>query len=115
MKKSKTFLKIYLTIWILWAIFGLTENYKEILTQAGVKLWTKQGMEELCQTPKLRNTVDCLYPSGDFVTEFSAAFHTWAFLQIFVFTPLIVLIVSALVLYLTGIVAMRVKRKDWRD
>lgn len=115
MSKTKTVMTTFLTIWSLWLIFGLSKNYKEILTQVGVKLWTKQGFEELCQSEKLKNTIDCLYPIGDYVTEFSAAFNTWSFMQIFVIAPFFVLIVLAMILYLIRIIFVRSNHKNWSE
>ena len=115
MKNFKTALITYMAIWSLWLIYGLSVNYKEILTQAGIKSWTKQGFEELCLMPKLKNTIDCLYPTGDYVTEFSAAFHTWTFLQIFVIAPFFILIFAALIFYSVRAILVLLKRKNWSE
>ena len=115
MNKTKKLLITFLTLWGLWLIFGLSNNYKEILTQVGFKLWTKDGFEEFCKSEKLKNTIDCLYPIGDYVTEFSAAFHTWAFMQIFVMAPFVVMIVLVMIWYLVRIIFVRSNHKNWSE
>ena len=105
MNISKLLFKGYFVIWLLWLIFGIATNYKELATFLGYQKWTEISIKNEvlinCENIKI-NLVEyekCLLNHEDYVTDFDANFSVFIIKQAFILAPLILLILIILIFY----------------
>lgn len=118
MNISKLLFKGYLVIWLLWLIFGIATNYKELATFLGYQKWTefsiKNAVKINCENIKI-NIIEyekCLLNHEDYVTNFDANFSVFIIKQAFIMAPLILLVLIILIFYSTKLIYKYFKKSS---
>lgn len=90
---------MFMAIWIIWILFGLSHNYKQIATHYGYSKWTIEGVkkesERICETVlDKKNEINCFEYSSDYISYERAEVDTKDFFAFFVLVPFLLLISS---------------------
>lgn len=123
-------LRVYLVVWLLWALFFAFSSHKALLTAVGVTYWTPESamersrleFEELgCKDPVKSKSEECvslppagMYPANDVVTEEDVDFAVTTFLLGTLVLPIAGLLIGLLLWFLTKWVVQGFVNKDGR-
>ena len=96
---KKGIFRVFIAVWVIWILFGLSYNYKQIATHYGYSKWTIEGVkkesERICETAvDKKNEINCFAYSDDFISYEKAEIDTKDFFVFFFLVPFLLLISS---------------------
>jgi hypothetical protein len=96
---KKGIFRVFITVWVIWILFGLSYSYKQIATHYGYSKWTieeiKKESESECEKAlDKKNQINCYAHSDDYISYEKAEIDTKDFFIFFLFVPFLILISS---------------------
>ena len=96
---KKGIFQVFIAVWVIWILFGLSYSYKQIATHYGYSKWTieeiKKESERGCEkTLDKKNEINCYAYSDDFISYENAETDTKDFFVFFFLVPFLLLISS---------------------